>query len=50
VIAWKHRIQGKGKNVQAYTQEFKRKASYLGISLHTLETLLKYIGGFHSYI
>jgi hypothetical protein len=36
MIAWQHLRQGKGKNVQAYTQEFKRKALSLGIPLHTL--------------
>jgi hypothetical protein len=50
VIVWQHLRQGNGKNVQAYTHEFKRKALSLGIPLHTLETLLKYIGGMHSYI
>jgi hypothetical protein len=50
MIAWKHLRQGKGKNFQAYTQVFKRKALSLGIPLHTLETLLKYIGGMHSYL
>jgi hypothetical protein len=50
MIAWQHLRQGKGKNVQAYTQEFKRKALSLGIPLHTPETLLKYIGGMHSYL
>jgi hypothetical protein len=50
MIAWKHLRQGKGKNFQAYTQEFKRKALSLGNPLHTLESLLKYIGGTHSYL
>ena len=50
MIAWQHLRQGKGKNVQAYTQEFKRKALSLGIPLHTPKILLKYIGGMHPYL
>ena len=50
IIEWKHLRQGKGKNVQVYTQEFKKKALYLGITLYTRENLLKYIGGMHSYL
>eukprot|EP00253_Pinus_taeda_P033537 PITA_33537 len=42
--------QLKGKSVQGYTQEFKKRALVLGISLDSLETLLKYIGGLHSYM
>jgi hypothetical protein len=49
-MEWKHLRQGKGKNVQVYTQEFKKKALSLGIMLYTRETLLKYIGGMHSYL
>jgi hypothetical protein len=47
IMEWKHFRQGKGKNVQVYTQEFKKKELSLGIPLYTL---LKYIGGMHSYI
>jgi hypothetical protein len=50
MITWKHLRQGIRKIVQAYTQEFKRKALPLGIPLQTLETLLKFIGGMHSYL
>jgi hypothetical protein len=49
MIAWQHLRQGKGKNVQAYTHEFKRKELSLGSPLHTPETLLKSIGGMQSY-
>jgi hypothetical protein len=31
IIDWQHLRQGKGKNVQVYTQEFKKKALSLGI-------------------
>jgi hypothetical protein len=36
--------------VQSYTQEFRRRALILGIDLSSQETLLKYIGGLHSYL
>ena len=35
---------------QDYTQEFRKIALVLGIPLYTQETLLKYIGGLHSYL
>jgi hypothetical protein len=50
MIKWKHLRQGKGQNIQAYTQEFKKKALSLGILLYTHENLMKYIGGMHSYL
>jgi hypothetical protein len=40
----------KGQSVQSYTQEFRKRALTLGISLDSPETLLKYIGGLHSYL
>ena len=36
--------------MQGYTQEFRKRGLMLGISLHSVETLLKYIGGLHSYM
>jgi hypothetical protein len=36
--------------VQEYTQEFRKRALVLGIPLYTQETLLKYIGGLHTYL
>ena len=42
--------QLKGQSVQSYTQEFRKRALILGISLDSPETLLKYIGGLHSYL
>jgi hypothetical protein len=47
---WKNFIQAKGKSVQSYTQEFIRRSLILGIDLSSQETLLKYIGGLHSYL
>ena len=42
--------QLKGKSVQDYTHEFRRRALILGINLYYQETLLKYIGGLHRYL
>ena len=50
VIDWQHFRQGKGHNVQEFTQEFRKKALVLGIPLDTRETLLKYIGNLNSYL
>ena len=35
----------KGKSVQDYTHEFRRRALILGINLYSQENLLKYVGG-----
>jgi len=48
VIDWKHLRQGKGQGIHEFTQEFRKKALGLGISLDTRETLLKYIDSLHS--
>lgn len=50
VIDWQHLRQGKGKNVQGFTQKLRNKALALGIPLNTRENLLKYIGILHSYL
>ena len=47
---WKNLKQGKGQNVQEYTQELRKRALILGIPLYTQETLLKFIGGLHNYL
>ena len=47
---WKNFRQLKGKNVQDYTQEFRRRAFLLGVYLHIQDDLLNYIGGLHSYL
>jgi hypothetical protein len=49
-MEWQHLRQGKGKNIQVYTHEFKKKELSLGIPIYAHETLLKYIGGMHSYL
>lgn len=50
MMSWKTLRKLKGKSVQGYTQEFRKRALMLGISLDSPETLLKYIGGLHSYM
>ena len=50
IMDWKNFRQLKGKSVQDYTHEFRRRALILGANLYSQETLLKYVGGFHSYL
>eukprot|EP00253_Pinus_taeda_P008200 PITA_08200 len=50
MTSWQTLQQLKGQSVQGYTQEFRKRALILGISLDLLETLLKYNGGLHSYM
>ena len=42
--------QGKGQNVQIFTEDLEKKALNLGISPDSLETITKYIVSLHSYI
>jgi hypothetical protein len=50
MMNWQCLRQSKGQSVQEYTQIFRKKDLNLGIPLYTQETLLKYIGGLHSYL
>ena len=50
IMDWKNLRQGKGQSVQEYMQVFRKKALTLGIPLYTQDSLLKYIGGMHSYL
>ena len=50
MVDWKNLRQGKGQNVQDYTQEVRKRSLILGILLYTQETLHKFIGGLHSYL
>jgi hypothetical protein len=47
---WKIFRQAKGKNVQIFTQEFRRRDLVLGVDLSSQETLLRYIRALHSYL
>lgn len=49
-MEWKYLRQGKGQNVQSFSEEFWKQALYLGISLDSPETVTKYVGVLHSYI
>ena len=50
IMNWKNFRQLKGQNVQEYTQEFRRRGILLVVYLQSQDTLLKYIGGLHSYL
>eukprot|EP00253_Pinus_taeda_P031900 PITA_31900 len=50
MMSWQTLRQLKGQSAQGYTQEFRKRELMLGISLDSPETLLKYIGGLHSYM
>jgi len=50
MMSWQTLRQLKGQSVQSYAQQFRKSALILGISLDSPETLLKYIGGLHSYL
>jgi hypothetical protein len=50
IMDWKNFIQAKGESVQSYTQKFRIRDLILGIDLSSQETLLKHIGGLHSYL
>lgn len=50
IMVWKNFRQAIGKNVQHYTQEFRKRTLILGIDLSSQDTLLKYIGGLCSYL
>jgi len=50
MMSWQTLHQLKGKSVQSYNQEFRKRSLILGISLDSPETLLNYIGGLHSYM
>ena len=50
IMSWHNFRQFKGQTVQDYTQEFRKRALLLGVNLNSQDTLLKYIGGLHSYL
>ena len=50
MMEWQHLRQGKSQNVQSFTEEFRRKALALNVSLDSPKTLMKYVGALHSYI
>ena len=50
IMNWQNFRQLKGQNVQDYAQESRRRALMLDVYLKSQDTLLKYIGGLHSYL
>ena len=50
MMSWKTLRQLKGQSVQGYNHKFRKRALILRISLDSPNTLLKYIGGLHSYM
>eukprot|EP00253_Pinus_taeda_P024389 PITA_24389 len=50
MMSWQTLCQLKRQSVQGYTQEFRKGALILGISLDLFRTLLKYIGGLHNHM
>ena len=50
IMSWQKFRQLKGQIVQDYTQEFRKRALLLGVNLNPQDTLLKCIGGLHSYL
>jgi len=50
MMSWQTLRQLKGKSVQCYTQEFRKRALILGVYLDSPETPLNYIGGIYSYL
>ena len=49
-MSWKKFRQLKGQTIQEYTQESRKRALLLGVNFNSQDTLLKYIGGLHSYL
>lgn len=49
-MEWKYLSQDKLQNVQSFIEEFRKQALNFGISLDSLETVIKYVGVLHSYI
>ena len=50
IMSWKTFRQAKGQSIQEYTHEFRKRAIAFNVALDTQETLIKYIGGMHSYL
>lgn len=50
IMDWQYLRQGKGQSVQEFTQVLRKNDLALVVPLDTLDTFLKYIGSFHSYL
>lgn len=49
-MEWQYLRQGKGQNVKSFTEEFRKQALNLGISLDSPKVVTRYIRSLHSYI
>ena len=49
LMEWQYLRQGKGQNVESFTEEFRKQALSLSISLDSPEVVTKYIGSLHSF-
>ena len=47
---WQNFRQAKGQSVQSQTQGFIKTSLILGVNLTSQDTILKYMGGLHSYL
>jgi hypothetical protein len=50
ILDWQNFRQAKGKDVQSFSQEFRRRDLVLGVDFSSQDTFLKCIGGLHSYL
>ena len=50
IMIWHNYRLFKGQSVQDYTQEFRKMSLMLVVDFQSQDTLLKYIGGLHSYL
>ena len=50
LMDWKYLRQGRGQDVQSFTEEFRKQALNLGIAIDSPEVVTKYIGSLHSYL
>jgi len=50
LMDWKYLRQGRGQDIQSFTEEFRKQALNLGITIYSPEVVTKYIGSLHSYI
>jgi len=48
-MEWFDLKKANGQGVQHYAIKFKKRATLVGVYLKMNESLLKYIGGLHSY-
>ena len=46
---WQYLRQGRGQDVQSFTEEFRKQTLNLDIALDSHEVVTKYIGSLHSY-